>query len=484
MDQIVVDRRLALRSAILSILLLWPLLIFGRPSYLSDSASYQKGGRVAVTFALAKLHLAASENLMPQRDISAPGEKTSLSERSGVSADGARAKAARSITYSAIAYILRGPGQSMIYLAAFQAVSLAFIVIVLFEGIAGRRGWRSFAAMALGFAFLTTAAPVTTGIVPDVFAGIIIGVQLLLTLYWRRISWLIVIILISLSAFGVSSHASHPPLALGMAVIGSLWLFWFRQTNLLQAWRSILVVWMPALFGTLLVSVSGLVGFGEFSIAPKRHPLALARSIDNGPARWYLQEHCKRPEYAVCEIFGTSIPRNVEEFLWLPGGVVQRATPEQMDRIRAEESTIVWRATLAYPGAQLANIVHDIPSQLISFDIQAQQYFATIVTDVDGKPALNRGEIEFERPILQWLNIAMTIAVLIATVFLALRLRRMTMQERGLVALLFAALLINASVCALFSGVASRYQARVIMILPLVALAVAMSRREVQIKPA
>ena len=86
-------------------------------------------------------------------------------------------------------------------------------------------------------------------------------------------------------------------------------------------------------------------------------------------------------------------------------------------------------------------------------------------------------------PILHWLNILMTIAVLIATVFLAFRWRWMALQERGVVALLFAGLLINASVCALFSGVASRYQARVIMILPLVALAVAMNRREEQIKP-
>ena len=484
MDQIAIDRRFALRTAILSILLLWPLLVFGRPSYFPDSAAYQKGGRVAVTFALAKLHLATPETLTPQHAVSTAGAEPALAEVPSASADGANAKAARSITYSVIAYVLRGPGQSMIYLSVFHAISLAFVALVLFEGIAGRRGWRDFAAMAAGFAFLTTAAPVTTGIIPDVFAAIIIAVQLLLTFYWRRLGWPTMLVLILLSAFAVSSHASHPPLALGMAVVASMWLFWVRRTNPHPVWHSIAVNWAPSLIGIVLVLASGVVGFGEVSMAPKRYPLALARAIDNGPARWYLQKHCERPEYAVCEIYGTAIPNTVEEFLWLPGGVVQRATPEQLDRIRAEESTIIWRTTLAYPGAQLANIVHDIPSQLIAFDVKTRQYFTSIVTEADGKPAVLGNNIQDEKPLLRWLNIFMTIGVLISTVFLALRLRRMTLQERGLLAMLFAGLLINASVCALFSGVASRYQARVIMILPLVAIAIAMNRREGQAEPA
>lgn len=70
MDQIVIDRRLAFRTAILSILLLWPLLIFGRSSYFPDSATHQKGERVALTFAFAKLHFAAPESLASPRPVS------------------------------------------------------------------------------------------------------------------------------------------------------------------------------------------------------------------------------------------------------------------------------------------------------------------------------------------------------------------------------------------------------------------------------
>lgn len=476
-EQIKIDQRFAIRTAILSILLLWPLLVFGQPSYFPDSASYQKGGRVAVTFALTKLHLSGRAEPTPAPVASAPTVGSMAPRASDKPVEATAAKGTRSITYSIVSYILRGPGQSMVYLAIFHALALAFAAVALFEAIAGRRGMRDFATMAIGFAFLTNAAPVTTVIIPDVFAGIIIAVQLLLTFYWRRLSWPMALALIALGAFAVSSHASHPPLALGMATMGTLWLFWFRRTDHVPFWRSAAMNWAPSLLGVALVLASGFVGFGEVSVAPKRYPLTLARAIDNGPARWYLQDHCDPPEYAVCELYGTNIPKTVDEFLWLPNGIAERATPEQMDRIRAEESRIIWRTTLAYPGTQLATILHDIPQQMILFDIKPRQYFGTIERQADGTPTVRGIDTPRERPLLRWLNRIAVLVVLISTVSLALRVPRMTKTERGMLLMLFAGLLINATVCALFSGVAARYQARVIMILPLVAIAVFVSNR-------
>lgn len=478
MEQIKFDRRFAWRTAILSILLLWPLLVFGRPSYFPDSASYQKGGRVAVSFVMAKLHLAAPQTLTTEPSASGQDAESASPLAPGVHPEATGAKAARSIPYSVVSYVLRGPGKTMIYMAVFQAIALAFAAMALFEAIAGRRGWRGFSAMAIGLAFLTTAAPVATVIIPDVFAAIIVIGQLLLAFYWRRLSWPMALVLVGLGAFAVASHASHPPLALGMAAMGSLWLFSFRRTDPLPPWPAMAISWMPSLLGVVLVLASGLVGFGEVSMAPKRFPLALARAIDNGPARWYLQDHCDPPEYAVCEIYGTDIPKTVEQFLWFSNGLVERATPEQMDRIRAEESLIIWRTTLAYPRAQLGQIFRDIPEQLILFNVKPRQYFATIVTDAKGNPEVIGATLRDEQPALHWLGTIVPVVVLIATGVLALRLRRMAMTERGMLVMMFAGLLINATICAVFSGVATRYQARVIMILPLVAIAVSVSRRE------
>ena len=107
-----------------------------------------------------------------------------------------------------------------------------------------------------------------------------------------------------------------------------------------------------------MLAVAAVVGtsyaaFGQASLAPKRYPIQLARSVEDGPGAWYLRDHCATERYAICEVFGPNPPRDVGEFLWSRNGVRYRATAEQMERIRAEESIIVRRAAMAYPGFQL-----------------------------------------------------------------------------------------------------------------------------------
>jgi len=49
------DRRFLLFSLLAALLFSWPLLVFGSPSYIQDSAAYYKGGRAAVSYAVAEL---------------------------------------------------------------------------------------------------------------------------------------------------------------------------------------------------------------------------------------------------------------------------------------------------------------------------------------------------------------------------------------------------------------------------------------------
>jgi hypothetical protein len=87
------------------------------------------------------------------------------------------------------------------------------------------------------------------------------------------------------------------------------------------------------------------------SLAPNRVPVLLARSIEDGPGRWYLEEECAHVDrYAICELFD-EIPRSVFEMLWAEDGI-RTATDEQMARIRAEETEIVLAAARRYPLQQ------------------------------------------------------------------------------------------------------------------------------------
>ena len=54
-SKIALDRQNWAGTAFLAALLLWPLVIFGRPAYFIDSLSYLRGGAFAVQYAVTKV---------------------------------------------------------------------------------------------------------------------------------------------------------------------------------------------------------------------------------------------------------------------------------------------------------------------------------------------------------------------------------------------------------------------------------------------
>ena len=107
MNLVRLDRHVAWRAALLTLLLAWPLILFGRPAYFSDSLSYYKGGKVAVAFEVGKIaSLYRAATFQPETatiiGVEPPG--ASPGEASG----------ARSIPYSVAAYLLSAPDAKMI----------------------------------------------------------------------------------------------------------------------------------------------------------------------------------------------------------------------------------------------------------------------------------------------------------------------------------------------------------------------------------
>lgn len=474
MPTVSLNRLYLLRSILLALLLLWPLLIFGRPAYMDDSAAYQNGGEQAVTFALRKLHITGHE---ANKALPATGGKTAPPKAQPGADGGKNTKVARSIPYSVLGYVFGGPGMTMTWLALFQAGTTALALVALFEAVAGP-GWRPFAAMAGFTALASPLAPIVTFIMPDCYAPVIIAVMAILPFYCRRFSAAMLVLLLGIAALGVALHTSHPPIALGTALAISALLVLFRRSVPVGLGQALAMLWTPALLGVALVMLSGLVGFGKASISPKHYPLALARAVDNGPARWYLEEECKNPRrYAICEIYGTRIPLTVQEMLWSKDSLVTRATPQQLDRVRAEERTIIIETTKRYPLQQLYLVAHDVPEQLIVFRLNYFRYDTEIVRNAAGDIVLHSPPGDAPQPALyaglEVLNNILVGAGVIALLWLCRGLNR---AQRWMVVIMLMGLLANAAVCAIFSGVAPRYQARVVWLIPWFALALGWAR--------
>jgi len=471
MKLVAINRSFIMRSAIFALLLLWPLLIFGKPAYMVDSAAYQNGGEQAVTFVAKKLHL---QSLLPEKPAAQPGKKGGNHE--GGKKDDEETKVARSILYSVLGYMLSGPGLTMAYLAVFHALCVSATFTALFEAVAGPSA-RGFAVMVGVTTFATGLAPMVNFIIPDCYAAIMLGSMMILPFYWHRFSWPMRLLLLGLATFSVAVHASHPPVAMGTALVATLWVFLLRDKERQNPFVASVILWVPPIAGLALVVLTGLVGFGQASVAPKHHPLALARGIDNGPARWYLQEECHdRTRYAICEIYGTEIPETVQQLLWSKNNLIRRATPEQLDRVRAEEQTILIRAALRYPVQQARLILQDVPQQFFTFRTNHFQYGSWIGRNDQNVIILKNMGAGETPELLNWLNMLANIVIVAATGLLAWWWRGMTVAQRAVLLTLATGLLANAAVCAIFSGVAPRYQARLIWLVPFVAIAIGFAR--------
>lgn len=469
-----IDRTYILRSLLLAGLLLWPLFVMGKPSYMLDSAYYQNGGKTAITFVAKKLHIPLEE-AAPQSPAAA---KAAKAEDSKI--------VARSIIYSVLGFLLSGPGMTMMYLAAFQAACTSLVVNALFPVLAGPSR-RAFMTMAGVMLLGTGLAPIVNFMVPDIFAGLMMGVLAVLPFYWRRFSSGLLFLVLMIAIASITMHASIPPVAAGTAFLASFVIVLMRRQGRRWARRTgLAVLWLPVVAGVAVTMGTGLIGFGEASIAPKGFPLALARGLRNGPARWYLQDECReRPKsFAMCEIYGTDPPDDVDEFLFKPGNVVNRATPEQLDRIRAEEKTIVINSTLRYPWYQVYVASRDVPNQFASIELTYLRYDGEIVRQPNGKAMLRKADDNSPEaqspPVIILLSYLSEVVVLLSAGLLAWRWRRLSLDQRAVVLAVLVGLVANAAVCAIFSGVAPRYQARIIWLVPFLAIAFARNWNEAE----
>jgi hypothetical protein len=449
-------RREGIIYAVTLLLLLWPLAVNGAPFYSPDSASYLRGGGFGFNTGLLMLDHwwhALTGGVVP---AGASGDAKAM-----VAGAIAKSGGARSAIYSVAAYLLRAPGNSLAALAIAQAAAVALILSCLGRLIAPQRGILPRVAVGAGVALLTPAAWYAAYVVPDVLAGVVIGGALVLTVFFERISMAWRVVLVLLLAFCIAAHASHLLIAAGVLFAGAVAHFWMHRPSLRQSlwFASPIVLALAAMLGT------SYAAFGEASLAPKRYPIQLARSVADGPGYWYLRDHCATEHYAICELYGTNPPRKVGDFLWGPNGVRYRATPEQMDRIRAEESTIVRRAAMAYPAVQIGKSVSNAILQLFEIGPKELVFGVRLTGD---NPDLTR--VHPDQPLLKAVGKALMYLSFFGSILSLISLRRrLTSSEKAAIAVAAAGLLVNAAVCGALSGVTDRYQARVAWIVPALA---------------
>lgn len=445
---------------VLALGLMWPVALYQRPAYYFDSLAYLKqGGKGVALFEarLAQLGLAAAPAANAEA-ASAPGT----------------ARNVRSLTYSLFAHFARWPGGKMFALVAVQALVIAWLVALNWEMRAPRAPP---AALALASAVLlagTTAPWFVAFAMPDIFAGALVLALLLLVFDRPRLRGGEKLGLVLVATFAVSAHASH--MLLGAVMFGAvaaaqLWRRW--QAGRPLDWPALAWLAGPIALGTGLILALSITGFGEVSVAPKRYPFLLARSIEDGPGRWWLAENCPTRTYTVCK-FAADLPDRAN-ILFGPDGLTARATPAELDQMRAEEAEIVRAATLAYPFHQLRSAAASTVYQIASFQLIDAQYRWRII-HYDNSYTLQ--EVASDYTLQRWFDRIILAVLLASLAYLLAIARTLSPTEVGIAALLAVAILGNAALTASLSAVANRYQARVVWIVPAMALGFWAARRQ------
>ena len=242
------------------------------------------------------------------------------------------------------------------------------------------------------------------------------------------------------------------------------------------SWKAVALAFSPVVLSLGFNLVASTVAFEEPSTAPKRMPILLARSIGDGPGKKYLEAHCATEKYAICELYPDGFPSSAAGVLFGSTGVTRRATPEQMDRIRAEEMAILKRVMATYPLEQGWSVARNGIRQVFRFGTADFRWAdIKLVKDSGRPPKLVLSEFQRleERPILNFFGViqyAGVIAAVAAIGLFAFRdgLRR-GRRNREMLAIALAGLLANAALCGGLSAPTDRYQARVIWIVPLLA---------------
>ncbi|WP_332812220.1 hypothetical protein [Sphingomonas sp.] len=363
-----------------------------------------------------------------------------------------------------------------------QALFATWVIGVLLERVTGLRSPLALVAAAALLAGASSLPWFVGQLMPDLFTGLTILLIFLLVFAppdSPRGACLLFVLLLSVLITFHLSHIAIAVLLIPVALFAGVWLG-LRRTALIGATQAAIAL----LLAVLALSMGNWIVRDQFRPALRSEGFLLARLLDAGLAGEVLDRACAERPLGLCAA------RPAMKHAWRPGQgylwheespreALHRAAPE---RTRAEEAQIIRRTVAERPADVLRIALRDWLRQLfrgasgdgleantverVALPILREHFpssAAAWATSLQGNGRLD---------LLAWpLDRVVALLVGLASPFILLAARRRgDTILAGLTIVIVAALLANAAVCSMLSGVFDRYQARVTWLLPLLAI--------------
>jgi hypothetical protein len=401
-------------------------------------------------------------------------------------------------------------------IVALNALLTAYVLYLTIRSILPRHTLPRFLAITLFLSVFTSASWFVSLLMPDILGALLYLAIYLLVFAGETLSRAERFALSGIVLWAVTAHSTHLMLALGLCLLLTLLLLLGRRetTRVRHACAA------PAERGALrghgfsaigLAHIAILVAlaaaaqtalhaylYGHASLDGSRPPYLMARIIADGPGAQYLRQHCATPQspgaaqpipdqlspdWAICAHV-QHLPDNDDDFLWGTTGIWSTSDHATQQRLLAEEMPLV-RATLrAYPREQIAvswaNFTHQINDFGVNdFDNNAWME-ASLESPLPGSHAMYRRSLQAHDSVpTNAFTILQRWVVLPSAVLLAMLLPWLIRHRRenptharllGLTAVVLPTLFCNALITAVLSSSDSRYQARIVWLLPLLAI--------------
>ena len=407
--------------------------------------------------------------------------------------------ASRSAVYGVFLFAVEALG-TMWLMTVVQALAVAWVVATLWRvALPGRRRWEAVALVAA--VTLLTPLPFFAGFaMPDIFAAVAAVAAALLLIYPDRLGrgerWGLAALLV----FALAVHTSHVLMAVVLLAIGGAIL------AVLRVERRAIVRRLGLVAGLIVLAVAANSAYGigiRLSTGEplKNQPFLTARLLADGPGRDYLRHACAAGEpYTLCR-FARKPLSGSEDILWsdLPStGVFMLSDYPTRVKLEDQEGRFVL-GTLAYaPVAQtvasLKNWARQLGMVFVDDPVRDPAFYLTDpywrqtnlppmiarVEDCGPRHTLCRSRLTVAASKRWHVRVAI-VGAAVALVALLWPRRRGVSRPRRLTAtamFLLAAVVVNAAVCGILSGPFARYQARIVWLVPLVAMLLLAGARE------
>ncbi len=361
-------------------------------------------------------------------------------------------------------------------IVAVNALLTSYVLWLLVHSLFSERRLFHFLAIVLVLSLFTGLGWLVGWIMPDIFGPLLYLSVFVLVFATERLSVGERVAMALIAWWGIVSHATHLMLTLGLYPLLIIVLV-LQGCSLRQSLRAVRLV-----AAILLVAVVAQVALNAYldqgaTLNGNRPPYLLARVIADGPGRWYLQKHCGNSPLASCVLLKNASD-DAEEFLWGEQGWVN-VSPEEQKDLRREELTVVLGTLREYPREELRISAAHFWEQLLSYGVFSYDANAWILESIDGSLPGQAGKYLRSRQAQgkldeEFFSLVQDCAVIVSLILIGLwaifgrRLR--SRRLAGLSVVVTYVVLVNAAVTGNISNVEDRYQARVIWLVPLLAL--------------